>query len=91
MIDSYYSPVSKEPCIDWHSDMTFKPGINYNINIASLKFFFYLTDVQSKNGCLAYVPYSNVITKAVAELIVSKKLNILLLGSSKLKFSFIKR
>ena len=74
MIDSYYSPVSKEPCIDWHSDMTFKPGINYNINIASLKFFFYLTDVQSKNGCLAYVPYSNVITKAVAELIVSKKI-----------------
>ena len=74
MIDSYYSPISKEPCIDWHSDMTFKPGINYNINIASLKFFFYLTDVQSKNGCLAYVPYSNVVTKAVAELIVSKKI-----------------
>ena len=38
MIDSYYSPISKEPCIDWHSDMTWKPGINYNINIYDVHF-----------------------------------------------------
>ena len=59
---------------DWHSDMTFNPKINYKINNASLKFFFYLTDVQSDNGCLAYVPYSNYITKAVANLILQKKI-----------------
>jgi len=74
MIDSYYSPISNKNVIDWHSDMTFDPKINYKINNASLKFFFYLTDVQSDNGCLAYVPYSNYITKAVANLILQKKI-----------------
>ena len=74
MIDTYFSPISNKNVIEWHSDLSYKPGINYDINKSSLKFFFYLTDVQSKNGCLAYVPYSNLVTKAVAELIVSKKI-----------------
>ena len=76
MIDSYYSPISNKNVIDWHSDMAFTENnrSNYNIKDASLKFFFYLTDVQSQNGCLAYVPYSNFVTKSVAQLIVEKKI-----------------
>lgn len=74
MIDSYYSPISKKNIIDWHSDMTFDPNKNYNIKDASLKFFFYLTNTQSDNGCLAFIPHSNLITKALAQLIIEKKI-----------------
>ena len=73
MVDSYYSPKSEKNVIDWHSDMTFDLKKKYDKNSASLKFFFYLSDVQSNNGCLAYIPYSNFVTKAVAELILKKK------------------
>jgi len=81
MIDSYFSPKSDKNILGWHSDMsynqaynTYNPKKKYDVNLASLKFFFYMTDVQSDNGCLAYIPYSNMITKTLIQLILNKKI-----------------
>lgn len=41
-----------------------------------LKFFIYLTDVQSNNGALAVIPFSNQIIKAITLLILEKKIQV---------------
>ena len=79
MIDSYYSEKSDKNIIDWHCDMSHSGSrsLNFkehNLNRASIKFFFYMTDVQSSNGCLAYIPYSHHVVKALFLLIRDKKI-----------------
>jgi len=75
MIDSYYSEKSDKNIADWHCDMS---GLFYNVkkkdlDDASVKFFFYMTDVQSSNGCLAYIPFSHHVVKALIILVRDKK------------------
>lgn len=41
-----------------------------------LKFFIYLTDVQSNNGALAVIPNSNNIVKIISKLILEKKIPV---------------
>jgi len=78
MIDSYYSEKSNKKIIDWHCDIAdaaSNPNINYDANKSTIKFFIYMSDVQSGNGCLAYIPYSHHIVKVVNKLISEKKIN----------------
>lgn len=44
------------------------------VSSRGLKFFIYLTDVQSENGALAIVPFSNQIVRTVTALILEKKI-----------------
>ena len=76
MIDSYYSEKSDKSIIDWHNDLAYGGSLNFkehSLNKRGIKFFFYMTDVQSSNGCLAYIPYSHHVVKALALLIRDKK------------------
>lgn len=45
-----------------------------NVSSRGLKFFIYLTDVQSENGALAIIPFSNQIVKTVTALILENKI-----------------
>ncbi len=64
-IDSYYSPKSDRPVLDWHLDQAYSGKLNVdnylNPDHAALKFFIYLTPVSFDNGCLGYIPGSNKI------------------------------
>lgn len=64
-IDSYYSEKSSKKVIDWHVDQAYSGKLNptriLNPDHTVIKFFVYLTDVGSDNGCLAYIPGSNKI------------------------------
>ena len=64
-IDSYFSEISKEKILDWHVDQAYTGDLNpkkyVNPDHASLKFFIYLTDVGTNDGCLGYVPESHKI------------------------------
>ena len=78
MIDSYYSEQSEKNIIDWHNDIGFK-NLEKNkkkrdLDKMSIKFFFYMTDVESKNGSLAYIPYSHHVVRAVTTLIQEEKI-----------------
>ena len=60
-MDSYFSPKSNEKTIDWHADIPMalsKNPENFSEWQRSLKFFVYLTDVQSDNGRLAVLPFA---------------------------------
>jgi ectoine hydroxylase-related dioxygenase (phytanoyl-CoA dioxygenase family) len=78
MIDSYHSKKSNKNIIDWHCDMAYNGAISpkrlINLNDASIKFFFYMSDVKSLNGSLGYIPGSHNIVKALASLILKKKI-----------------
>ena len=79
MIDSYYSEKSYKNIIEWHCDMAYSGALNPKITAddlksRSIKFFFYMTDVESANGCLGYIPQSHHIVKALASLIIEKKI-----------------
>lgn len=79
MIDSYYSKQSKTNIIDWHNDIGFKNLTDKkkrDIKKMSIKFFFYMTDVESENGSLAYIPYSHHVVKAVTSLMQEKKIKL---------------
>ena len=64
-IDSYFSEVSNNKVLDWHVDQAYsgdlKPTRFLNPDYAALKYFIYLTDVSSNNGCLGYIPGSHKI------------------------------
>ena len=82
-IDCYCSPKSDEPVLDWHVDNAYSYGmigaktpkqfINPEKN--AIKFFFYLTDVSTDNGCLSYIPTSNRIAYALKKGIFEKAIN----------------
>jgi len=84
--DFYLSKISNNMVFPWHTDQAFtgrkdvtKFEINQNRYLdpekAALKFFFYLTDVDSENGCLAYIPKSNIISFYLKKLILDNKID----------------
>jgi len=78
-IDSYFSAISNEKIIDWHADIPIDLPTNpdtYKKWQRHLKFFIYLTDVDHNNGCLAYLPGSDKINKAISKLVLRKKIKI---------------
>ena len=77
--DYYYSPINEnEMVIPWHTDQAYSGAkvVNKFVdpNKAALKFFFYLTDVDSENGCLGYVPGSHLISYYLKKLILEKEI-----------------
>ena len=76
---STFSPISNEKIIDWHADIPIDLPTNpdnYKKWQRHLKFFIYLTDVDHNNGCLAYLPESDKINKAISKLVLRKKIKI---------------
>ena len=92
MIDSYYSEKSNENIITWHNDIGLRKDSLvenfYNESKATLtnqknkvsargiKFFIYMTDVQSDNGALAVIPFSNRIVRTLTNFILEKKIEL---------------
>jgi len=78
MIDGYCSPKSNEDVLPWHVDQAYhdseivkkfvKP------DLFQYKFFIFLTDVGSNNGCTSYIPGSHKITYAIRSGLYYKKL-----------------
>tara|TARA_B100000029_G_scaffold175461_1_gene172745 strand:+ start:1660 stop:2466 length:807 start_codon:yes stop_codon:yes gene_type:complete len=68
-IDFYHNPISDSPVLDWHCDTSYSGAKNVKNFLRpedyAVKFFFYLTDVSTDNGCLSYIPTSNKITYAL--------------------------
>ena len=68
-IDFYHNPKSEKPVLDWHCDTSYSGAKNVENFLKpedyAVKFFFYLTDVSTDNGCLSYIPKSNKITYAL--------------------------
>ena len=64
-IDLYMSKKSNDLILPWHCDQAYSGKIvtkNTHPSEGFLKFFFYLTDVGSNNGCLGYIPKSHTLT-----------------------------
>lgn len=66
-IDGYCSPVSNKDVLPWHTDQAYAGNIKKFKNFVNpdhyqIKFFIYLTDVSSNNGCMSYIPGSNKIS-----------------------------
>ena len=78
-IDCYYNPKSEEPVLDWHVDNAYSGSKNVknfiNPEKNAIKFFFYLTDASTDNGCLSYIPKSNRIAYALKKGIFEKAIN----------------
>jgi len=41
-----------------------------------IKFFIYMTDVESENGCMSLIPYSHHIVKVITSLMLEKKIKL---------------
>ena len=77
MIDCYYSERSDKHILDWHNDIGYTDiahNEDRNLDARSIKFFIYMTDVESANGSLAYIPYSHHIVRAITSLMLEKKI-----------------
>ena len=70
MMDSYFSEKTKELDLTnyWHCDNIFFNRMHADPNIegASIKFFFYLNDVNNANGPFGYIPHSHHIVRALS-------------------------
>lgn len=78
--DYYFSSVDpNNMVIPWHTDQAYsgkKIITNFvNPDKAAIKFFFYLTDVDSENGCLGYIPGSHKISYILKKLILENKIS----------------
>ncbi len=79
-IDSYKSKINTGMVIPWHTDQAYsgRKDVNENEFVnpekAAIKFFFYLTDVDSKNGCLGYIPGSHKISFFLKKMILNKEI-----------------
>ena len=71
LIDCYISPKSTGDVLPWHLDNAYSGQMNVESFVHpkanSLKFFFYLTDVTSDNGCLSYIAKSHKIAFVLKE------------------------
>lgn len=78
-IDTYYNNISDDPVLDWHCDLSNNSSIKQNkiLNpkMVSIKFFIYLTDVSTDNGCLSYIPGSHKIVKEIGRLVFNKEID----------------
>ena len=79
-IDSYKSKINTGMVIPWHTDQAYSGRKDVserefvNPEKAAIKFFFYLTDVDSKNGCLGYIPGSHKISFYLKKMILNKEI-----------------
>lgn len=68
-IDMYYNPISNSPILDWHCDQAYSGSKDVKNFVEpedfAIKFFFYLTDVNTNNGCLSYIPESHKVAYAL--------------------------
>ena len=92
MIDSYYSERSDKDILTWHNDIGLRENYltenfyeeseatlkNKKSKVSSrgIKFFIYMTDVQSNNGALAVIPFSNQVVKTLTSLILDRKIDL---------------
>ena len=76
MIDGYIAEKSNEHILNWHVDQAYsgKKDVQDFVDPKKsiIKFFFYLTSVQSNNGCLGYIPGSHKITFHLKEMIKNR-------------------
>ena len=78
-IDGYYSPISDKPVLPWHTDQAYhgaekKTKGFVNPDHLYLKIFIYLTDVNTNNGCMSYIPFSHKVGYAIRKGIFEKKI-----------------
>jgi hypothetical protein len=78
-IDGYVSKISSNPVLDWHVDQAYSGRTDVtefsDPDHSSIKFFIYLTDVHSKNGCMGYIPLSHKIAYFLKKGILNKKID----------------
>jgi hypothetical protein len=80
-IDTYFSKKNNNPILDWHFDQAYSGRENVNKNellnpnSAAIKFFIYLSDTFSDNGCLSYINGSNKIAYTLKKLIYEGNIN----------------
>ena len=78
-IDAYYSKISKQAILPWHTDQAYhgKKDVNKfnNPDNFFLKIFIYLTDVGPNNGCTSYIPGSHKIGYAIRKSIYENKIS----------------
>tara|TARA_Y100000590_G_scaffold26142_1_gene29464 strand:- start:3421 stop:4242 length:822 start_codon:yes stop_codon:yes gene_type:complete len=77
MIDSYYNAKSDKNIISWHcdrADAAANPNTSMRLHHRSVKFFIYMTNAESSNGCLGYIPYSHKVVNALSNLVINKKI-----------------
>ena len=80
-IDGYYSKKSEKEIIPWHVDQAYQGDEKKSKNFVNpdhyfLKFFIYLTDVKSENGCTSYIPKSHKIAYALRKGIFENKIEL---------------
>ena len=79
-IDSYKSKINTGMVLPWHTDQAYSGRKDVsesefvNPEKAAIKFFFYLTDVDSENGCLGYIPGSHNISFYLKKMILEKEI-----------------
>ena len=78
-IDGYCSPVSNKDVLPWHTDQAYsgveKKSVGFvNPDHMHLKFFIYLTNVSSEDGCMSYIPKSHKIAYAIRKGIFEKQI-----------------
>ena len=78
-VDGYFSKKSEDDVIPWHVDQAYHGHEKNNSNFVNpdhyfLKFFIYLTDVKSNNGCTSYIPKSHKIAYAIRKGIFEKQI-----------------
>ena len=71
-MDCYRSKKSDQQLVDWHLDHSASEIMNPEKR--AIRFIFYLTDTSSDNGCLGYIPKSNLISYALKKGIFEKVL-----------------
>ena len=75
-VDCYTNPISNAPVLDWHVDNAYsgRKDVDKFLNPekAAIKFFFYLSDVYTDNGCLSYIPKSHLVAFALRKGIYEK-------------------
>ena len=71
-MDCYCSKKSDQQLVDWHLDHSASEIMNPEQR--AIRFIFYLTDTSSDNGCLGYIPKSNLVSYALKKGIFEKVL-----------------
>jgi hypothetical protein len=80
MIDCYSSPISEQEVLPWHIDQAYRNRVSisdheiFHPDSCSIKFFIYLTNVGSNNGCTSYIPGTHKITHALRVGLKEKKI-----------------
>jgi hypothetical protein len=80
MIDCYNSPISELEVLPWHIDQAYRNRLSINDDeifhpdSCSIKFFIYLTNVGTNNGCTSYIPGTHKITHALRVGLKEKKI-----------------